>query len=463
MEEQALLQYKMPNFVSENLKRGLSFVTNNPQILYTVFIAIVIVSSFLFVSNLFLDIAVATQERFEKYRLSSMHDAFVELAQKEINNTKFLGGVIVRLAQNNETITEFKVVREVGGTKIVVASLNESEVGEKDEENDQMYRTTLIDPSSSFSFDVTDGESRFFQVIRAIVDVEGEPIGWVSTKTSLSQFDELTRKNIQTAYLILLGIIFVIVLLLIRHAKIIDYASLYKRLKEVDQMKDDFVSMASHELRSPLTVIRGYADILKGINGLSESDKKNIERIDIAAKGLDDLVADILDVSRLNQGRLLVKIEEVDIKEIVKNVSESFQHTAEEKNLSLYVELSDIPHILVDPDRFRQVVVNLVGNAVKYTKKGEVAVKLLVEGDFVVLRVSDTGIGMSEEERGELFGKFYRIRNDETKDIKGTGLGLWITKQIIEMMNGKISVESIKGVGSHFIVKFPVSKNTKPT
>jgi len=225
-------------------------------------------------------------------------------------------------------------------------------------------------------------------------------------------------------------------------------------------MKDDFVSMASHELRSPLTIIRGYADILKGVSGLSDEDKKNIERIDIAAKGLDNLVADILDVSRLNQGRLSVKIQDTDIKEIVKNIAESYQHNAEEKNLSLHIEIGDVPHIAVDPDRVRQVIVNLIGNAVKYTKKGEVAIKLFVEGKNTVLRVSDTGIGMSEEERAELFGKFYRIRNEETRDIKGTGLGLWITKQIVEMMNGKISVESIKGVGSHFIVKFPVIEKT---
>ena len=105
---------------------------------------------------------------------------------------------------------------------------------------------------------------------------------------------------------------------------------------------------------------------------------------------------------------------------------------------------------------FKQVVVNLVGNAVKYTNKGEIVVKQYVEKNRLYIRVIDTGLGMTEEEKMHLFEKFYRIKAEETKDIRGTGLGLWITAKIIKEMNGNISVESIKGVGSHFIVSFPI-------
>ena len=112
---------------------------------------------------------------------------------------------------------------------------------------------------------------------------------------------------------------------------------------------------------------------------------------------------------------------------------------------------------MVDPARLKQVLVNLVGNAVKYTLKGSVSVRQYEEKGRVCLRVSDTGLGMSAEERARLFEKFYRIKTDETKDIRGTGLGLWITEKIVREMQGTISVESIKGVGSHFIVSFPLS------
>ena len=105
---------------------------------------------------------------------------------------------------------------------------------------------------------------------------------------------------------------------------------------------------------------------------------------------------------------------------------------------------------------------NIIGNAVKYTAKGEVNVRQYEEQGRVVIRVSDTGFGMSEEERAHLFEKFYRVRTKDTENIRGTGLGLWITKQIIEAMKGTISVESIKGVGSHFIISFPTSGQPLP-
>ena len=112
--------------------------------------------------------------------------------------------------------------------------------------------------------------------------------------------------------------------------------------------------------------------------------------------------------------------------------------------------------ILADKDRLKQVFVNFIGNAVKYTMKGEVKVRQYSENNRLYIRVIDTGIGMSEEEKSRLFEKFYRIRTKETEDIRGTGLGLWITAQIVKEMKGNISVESIKGVGSHFIVSFPI-------
>ena len=137
--------------------------------------------------------------------------------------------------------------------------------------------------------------------------------------------------------------------------------------------------------------------------------------------------------------------------------AKEIQEVAEDKGLKLeYVnEIENDITILADADKFRQVIVNLVGNAIKYTKEGDVNVRTsIVKGNFV-LRVSDSGIGMSAEEQKGLFKKFHRIKNEETQEIRGTGLGLWITKRIIELMGGKVSVESIKGVGTHFIVTFP--------
>jgi signal transduction histidine kinase len=116
----------------------------------------------------------------------------------------------------------------------------------------------------------------------------------------------------------------------------------------------------------------------------------------------------------------------------------------------------DIQKIAVDPARFRQVLVNLIGNAIKYTPTGDVKVRVQKKEDYIEFRISDSGIGISAEDQKKLFQKFQRISSTETAEIRGTGLGLWITKQIVEQMGGKITVESIKGVGTHFVVEFPI-------
>jgi two-component system phosphate regulon sensor histidine kinase PhoR len=286
----------------------------------------------------------------------------------------------------------------------------------------------------------------------------------VYLEASLAESDKIVSQGIQTSYFILASILLVVMILFFRHARIIDYTKLYKDLEGVSKMKDDFLSMASHELRTPLTIIRGYADLIAGASGLSEQDRKNVENIGIAANQLNILVADMLDVSRIEQGRMSFNLEQVPTSGLVREIAGTFTETAKEKGLSLIIEVPELPNITVDKDRLRQVLVNIIGNAIKYTPKGEVRVTGgLDEKRRVSIRVSDTGLGISADDQKKLFQKFYRVKDEETKEITGTGLGLWITKTITEQMGGEISIESIKGTGSHFILAFvpaviPVAK-----
>ena len=224
-------------------------------------------------------------------------------------------------------------------------------------------------------------------------------------------------------------------------------------------MKDDFISMASHELRTPLSIIRGYTEFIREAPELSLTTKDYAIKIDSSAKGLDSLVADILDVSKIEQGRMSFKMEKFNPSGIIDDVVSSFEIRAKEKGLNLIFDKSKVKenqYINADKERLKQVFVNLIGNAVKYSAKGEVKISQYVENNRLYAQVSDTGFGMSAEEKDKLFEKFYRIKTKETENIGGTGLGLWITAQIIKEMKGNISVESIKGVGSHFVVYFPL-------
>ena len=457
----------MFNFVFSNLTKATEKIKQNPQLVYTFVIAFLITGAFVFTTQRFISIATDAQERLANVRIGSLQDAFVAFASDRITDTDYLNTKIDEIIKTNETIRNFRVVvrksivdesSTIPNAYVVIASNNQSEINKIDEQAGFQYTLSASDVDHSITTVIEVGDERLFNTTRAIKDVQGNVVAVVYTTQTLSLADTVIEKNINSSIVILMFIIILIMFLFLRHSRIVDYMGLYKKLKEVDQLKDDFVSMASHELKTPLTIIRGYVSMINETPDLNLETKDSLEKISIATKDLDSLVVDILDVSRIEQGRLSFKMDKLNPRELITVVTESFNKTAQEKNVAISFddsEVKDTQYIKVDTDRLKQVLVNIIGNALKYTIKGEIKIKQYEEKGRVYIRVSDTGIGMSAEEKERLFEKFYRIRTKETEDIRGTGLGLWITAKIIKEMNGKIDVESIKGVGSHFVVYFP--------
>jgi len=421
-------------------------------------------------SEKFISIANDAQERLINVRIGSLQDAFVSFAGEKINDGEYLNKKITYIINTNETIKNFKIVvkktfinpdsTEIPNAYVVIASNNPKEVNQIDPTVSFLYSLASADPLHSITIADTSNGERLFRTSRAMTDKSGNIIGVVETTQTLSLADMEIQDSIMNSKILLVIVSIIIMLLFLRLSKVIDYLDLYKKLKEVNQLKDDFISMASHELRTPLSIIRGYVEFIREAPELTAQTKDYALKIDMSAKDLDSLVSEILDVSRIEQGRMSYKMEKTNPCGIIEEVVSSFAITAKEKGLDVSFDKSDLKidqYVNIDPSRFKQALVNLIGNAVKYTKKGEVKVKLYKENNFLKIQISDTGIGMSEEEKTRLFEKFYRIRTEDTEKIRGTGLGLWITNQIIKEMKGKISVESIKGVGSHFIITLPAA------
>ena len=441
----------------KHFKRGINFVRNNPQIVYTIFLLIAIPFAFLYTSQKFLNVSVENQERIERERLGLFQDTLSLLAK---NNIRPLQENVVALGEQTEAIKELKILVKNGDTFTVIASLNSEDIGvvESEEIKLRLYRTVSFDPESSVIFQDFIGEERHWKAVRAISDVRGEVTGVIYTDISLDGIDALARGNILETYYILFFIITAIVILLFRQARIIDYATLYGRLKEVDKLKDDFIGMAAHELKTPLTIISGYVSMLSS-ERLSEEDKKNISLVNISVKQLNNLIGDILDVARLTQGRLRFDLQEVDIATEAQKPIQTLEQLAEEKHLKLvYEKKNSTLKANLDPSRLGQILTNLIGNAIKYTPRGQVEVLVYEEKERGYIRISDTGLGISAEDQKHLFERFFRVKSEETQDIRGTGLGLWITREIVQSMKGSISVESIEGKGSDFIISFPLIK-----
>jgi signal transduction histidine kinase/CheY-like chemotaxis protein len=231
--------------------------------------------------------------------------------------------------------------------------------------------------------------------------------------------------------------------------------------REVDRMKTEFVSLVSHELRTPLTSIKGYTElVLDGDAGeINEEAQEYLGIVFSNAERLVALVNDLLDLSRIESGRIQIKSEPVDLNEIIQTVVVSMQQKIKEKGQSLEVVIDpQATQVVGDKDKLIQALTNYVSNAYKYSPAGgDIRIQVSKQDDFARVSVRDTGYGISPEDQARLFTRFYRVDNSMTREIGGTGLGLSIVKQLIELQGGEVSVESAPNEGSTFSFSVPLS------
>ncbi len=232
-------------------------------------------------------------------------------------------------------------------------------------------------------------------------------------------------------------------------------------LKQLQELKDEFVFIAAHELRTPVAAMKGYLTLVRdGATGpILEKTKEFVIKVINANQRLIQLVNDLLEVARSEAGHLTIKVAPVDITESVGAALGELKPLADEKKMELRHEIpANLPKALADQDRVKEVMVNLAGNAIRYNNEGgHVWVTHEVKDKELITRVNDDGFGISKEAQAKLFEKFYRVQTEKTRDITGTGLGLFIVKEIIEKMNGKIFVESEEGKGSTFGFSLPIA------
>ncbi len=375
------------------------------------------------------------------------------------NKTLKLQSMVDTLQSARPDLSDIEVAQRIDGQWATIASSNAARKG-KIFGSAQHDIVSQQRRSVARLINITDpqgNEAEAWYVVSPVQDSIGNMLGVVAMNVSTADAQQAMSRTLMFSFGILLASIVVALVLLYNHFRFVGYAHLLDKQKELNQTMTDFLSVATHELKAPMTVIKGnLSNALDGLYGKVEPKlATELEQTIAQTERLNNLVQDLLNVSRIEKGTLSFDMKSVNAGEQLAAIVERFTGRATEKQLELNNTVSGTGiQISVDVGRFEEIFTNLIDNAIKYTEKGTVTLKAREEKEFVVISVRDTGFGISAEDRKQLFRRFYRVRNEQTKGISGTGLGLWIIRQYIEKMGGKIEVESMVGTGTEFSVWF---------
>ena len=245
--------------------------------------------------------------------------------------------------------------------------------------------------------------------------------------------------------------------------KVDELAQANLALFEMNRLKSDFLATMSHELRTPLNSIIGFSEVLSGSDTLNDRQRRYAANIQTSGKMLLGMINDILDLAKIESGKMEVQTEDFSIRDVCEALAALARPIADRKNIDLECRLDEaIPLLRQDPGKLRQILYNLLSNAIKFTPDGgRVSLKAQVEGRMVVLSVADTGIGIAEEDREKIFEKFRQAGQPGQGDVltrehQGTGLGLSIVRELAKLLGGDVHLESRPGQGSTFTVKIPM-------
>jgi two-component system phosphate regulon sensor histidine kinase PhoR len=226
------------------------------------------------------------------------------------------------------------------------------------------------------------------------------------------------------------------------------------KIRNVEQIKKDFVDNISHELRTPLAAIKGFVETME--DGMEGENRSYLEIIKRNTERLINIVQDLLTLSELEEKEIILEKEDVDVKVLIENILTIFKDAVKKKGVALELEVdTELPKIKGDAFKLEQMFINIIDNAIKYTEAGKISIRLKTEGGSLIVEIQDTGIGIPEDQQSRIFERFYVVDKSRSKTVGGTGLGLSIVKHIAQLHDANLAVKSSPGDGTTFSISFP--------
>lgn len=468
----------------EFIKSGLLFIKKNPGILFSLVLIVILpvavfFNTFLAIQSLqkAIDMGLQSQSITINNTLGALLQRDFQAQDQE--NVAMLQKTIDTLAGNispdsdgvssggGVNLENIRVIVKKGADYKVIAAQEAAEVGKSINIDPSLNGEATIAIAWSNATDVLtevkEDKDKYWRIIKVFTDnYTHEVYGLAVADISLRETDNFITSAVIQAYVILVVVIVMVLFLILQHTSLFSYVSRTRVLEEQNKVKDQFIRMAGHELQGPITnmkwVLEAFSDEL--VNG-TDTQKLYLERITTSINGLGKLVTDILEVSHLQQGKMDFEPQKILPADIIAQIIGNVKLKAEGKGLKISYEPNDFRYYVnANQARFTQIVTNLIENAIKYTPAGEIKVALKAETGRgrCIITVQDTGFGISAEGQKNLFSQFYRVKTEANAGIPGTGLGLWMAREMARKMGGDIMLESIERMGSRFFIYFPISK-----
>ena len=430
---------------------GLAVLRTNSRLLFVALLIFVFPLLFVFIAQNFFDAAYTNIQTSEKRRVGILQDALALLVENQASTSiESLHTFSEEQQKQNPDITEIKIVQKTTEGYLIRDSLEKNSIGTLDQDV-VLYQSGAV-PGQSLIFEYSEGGERKWRVVRS-TNGRDSTAYFVVTMHTFKSIDSVMAARRQESYFGLTAIFIFLFALAYWFSRQIDWQKKYLRIQSKMDDRDLFTNMIAHEFRTPLTAINGYNSFLAESTNLSLDEKGYVNVIQTSTARLLALVNDFLEVARIQSGKMELERTPTDIQTIITGVVDVLKPMAAEKGLMLFYKPLAVPIMYkTDSKRLHQALQNIVSNSLKYTDKGSVEIVTEITPLTVTIRIKDTGMGIGADDQHKLFAPFSRVGGVEKTTTTGTGLGMWITKQLIELLGGTIAVESIKGVGTHVVI-----------
>lgn len=435
------------------LSDGINQLRFNTHYLLVTVLVLVLPILFVWVGQSFFDTAFQNISTSQKQQVNILHESVETLIRAGVAQD-VVSESLIEIVNSQTSIHKIRVLLETTEGLEIVSSNNLEEV-EGIEGGSQLYTLAPTLPGESAIFNFTIDNDRVWQAFRELQF--SDETYYIFSEHNFANSDAVLLARQQQTYLVLPVIFLFLIFLAYWLVKQTHWQKeqLVTKQKLNDQMM--FTNTLAHELRAPLTAIRGYVSFLLESDSISADNRAHSKNINQSAERLLALINDFLEVARIQSGKLRVVHQDLDVRDVVSKTAVEFKPTVEAKGLALDVVVPDNPvHAQSDAGRLQQIITNLLSNAIKYTDTGSITITLEQTKLKTIIKIQDTGRGISAEDQKKLFAPFMRVGGVQKTDITGTGLGMWITKHMVELLGGTIDIESIEGVGTHAKLVFDV-------